>query len=88
MKPLLRIFVVEHCSTCDEARTIATWIERDFPEIMVELVDIGDAEAVVPETVFATPTFMLNNRIVSLGNPHPEEIARLLAEAVHAGYRH
>ena len=88
MKPILRVFVIEHCATCDEARSIAIHIEQEYPEVTVEVVDIGDTEVVVPETVFATPTFMLNNRIVSLGNPYPEEIARVIEEFTVVQYRH
>ena len=88
MKPILKVFVVEQCPTCDEARTIAMQIEQDYPEVMVDVVDIGDTGVVVPETIFATPTFMLNDRVVSLGNPDPEEIGRLIEEAGCAGYKH
>jgi hypothetical protein len=42
---------------------------------------MADPQAIVPEAVFATPTYMLNNRIVSLGNPSPAEVARWAAEA-------
>ncbi len=88
MKPILRVFVIEHCATCDEARALAIQIEQDYPDVTVEVVDIGDTEMAVPETVFATPTYMLNNRIVSLGNPYPEEIARVIEEATAVQYRH
>ena len=88
MKPILRVFVIEHCATCDEARALAIQIDQDYPDVTVEVVDIGDAEVAVPETVFATPTYMLNNRIVSLGNPYPEEIARVIEEATAVQYRH
>jgi hypothetical protein len=81
MKSVLRIFVKEDCSGCDEAQQIATWVEQDFPHLSVELVDIGNPQAVVPESVFATPTYMLNSRIVSLGNPSPAEVARWAANA-------
>jgi hypothetical protein len=76
MKSVLKIFVAEDCSSCIEARAIATRIKQDYPHLVVEVIDISDNDAVVPETIFATPTYMLNNRVVSLGNPKPDEIAR------------
>jgi len=76
MKSVLRIFVKDDCSGCIEAQRVAAWIEQDFPHLRVELVDIGDPQAIVPEAVFATPTYMLNSRIVSLGNPSPAEVTR------------
>ena len=87
MKPVLKVFVIEHCATCDEARSIATRIEQNYPQVTVEVIDIGDTRVIVPETVFATPTFMLNNRIISLGNPYPDEIFKRLDEATITDHR-
>ena len=82
MKPILKVFITEHCPGCSEALDIATRVEQDYPEVTVEIIDIGNTQAIVPDAVFATPTFMLDNRIVSLGTPHPEEIARCVEEAI------
>ena len=82
MKPVLKIFISDNCSGCTEAQRIAAWVTQDFPQLRTELVNIGDPQASVPETVFATPTYMLNNRIVSLGNPAPAEVAGWAARAV------
>ncbi|MEW5961483.1 MAG: thioredoxin family protein [Chloroflexota bacterium] len=75
MKPVLKIFVTEHCSGCVEALRIAAEVSQDYPHLGVEVIDIGAPEVSVPEAVFATPTYMLNHRIVSLGNPSPAEVA-------------
>lgn len=82
MKPVLKVFIAEHCTNCEEACAIATQVARDYSEIVVKIIDIGDMQAVVPETVFAIPTFMLNNRIISLGNPYLREITGLVEEAI------
>lgn len=82
MKPVLKIFIAEHCSTCNETIAIAIRIKHDYPDIGVEIIDIGDAQVTVPEAVFAIPTIMLNDRIVSLGTPHPAEIVRWVEEAI------
>lgn len=81
MKPTLKIFVAKNCPGCDEARVIAGRVEKNYPNINVELIDITSSQAAVPEAVFATPTFMLNNKIVSLGNPSPEQVAHWAEEA-------
>ena len=75
MKPVLRVFIAKHCAGCIEARFVAARIERRFSGITVEIIDIDDPQAIVPEAVFATPTFMLDNRIISLGTPHIDEVA-------------
>ncbi len=75
MKAILKIFVKDNCSGCVQAHQIALWVKRDFPQLKVEIVNIDDPQALVPEAVFATPTYMLNNSIVSLGNPGLLEVA-------------
>lgn len=80
MKSVLRIFVAQDCPGCVEARAIAERIEQDYPNFNVEIIDIADDQKTVPDRIFATPTYMLNNRIVSLGNPRPDEIARWTEE--------
>lgn len=75
MKPILKIFVRDDCFGCVAAQEIAVRVEQDHPQLKVELVNIADPKAIVPETVFATPTYMLDNRIVSLGNPSLVEVA-------------
>jgi thiol-disulfide isomerase/thioredoxin len=81
MKPVLKIFVTEHCPGCREARRIAAEVAQTYPHLGVEVIDLNAPEAIVPEGVFATPTYMLDNRIVSLGNPSPAEVARWAGEA-------
>lgn len=77
MKPVLKIFVADDCHSCVEARAIASRIEQDYPDqLTVEVVDVADNHTVIPDAIFATPTYMLNGRIVSLGNPKPDEIAK------------
>jgi hypothetical protein len=80
MTSILRVFVREECAGCGEARRIAAWVKQAFPKLRVELIDVADPHAMVPEAVFATPTYMLNSHVVSLGNPSPAQIARWAAE--------
>ena len=79
MKPVLKIFVADYCSGCKEALETAESVRQQYPNVLVNVIDITNSSQVVPEAVFATPTYMLNNRVVSLGNPAPEDIARWLA---------
>ena len=80
MKPVLRIFVTETCPGCVEARDTAAQIERDYPNLAVQIVDMDRPTAPIPDEVFATPTYMLNNHVVSLGNPGPDDIAQWAGE--------
>jgi len=80
MKPTLKIFVAETCPGCVEALDTAARIKQNYPNIVVQVVNMDSPTATIPEEVFATPTYMLNNRVVSLGNPGPDDIAQWAKE--------
>lgn len=74
----LRIFVAEDCWSCAEAHRIAVETQARFENIEVVLLDIQSDER--PPSVFATPTYLLNGRVISLGNPRREELWKRLAQ--------
>ncbi len=47
----------------------------------MELVDLSSAQR--PENVFAAPTYLLNGKVISLGNPYPNELRRKLEDALN-----
>lgn len=76
------IYVAEGCHSCVYSREVATNIHRDFPAVRVRLIDISDSAAVRPEIVFATPTYLLNGQVWSLGNPSPQDVQHRLTAAL------
>lgn len=74
----LQIFVTDNCWSCEESRRIAAETEARFEDVEVALLDFDSEER--PPSVFAAPTYLLNGRIVSLGNPWREELWALLAQ--------
>lgn len=70
----LTIYVSRHCEVCRYAYEVAGEIRSRFPHVRVTLVDLETTPEAVPEAVFATPTYLLNGRVWSLGNPSPEKI--------------
>ncbi|MEV2278099.1 hypothetical protein AB0I72_21185 [Nocardiopsis sp. NPDC049922] len=75
--PPLRVFVAPGCPGCARALELAAFVGRRRPAHTVEVVDLTDPGAVVPEAVVGTPAFLAGDRLFALGNPEPE---RLLAE--------
>ena len=77
----LQVYVKRDCQTCDRARKIAQLVDADFASVSVEIVDLGQSEP-PRDDVFAVPTFVLEDRVLSLGNPQEgelhEEITALL----------
>ena len=74
----LDIYISDHCMSCDYAREVAAEIGRKFPEVEIHLIDIETAADPIPDAVFATPTYLLNGRVWSLGNPSAEKISQTL----------
>ena len=70
----LVIYISNHCPLCAYAYLVAEGIQQDFPTVTVRLVNLAETEEAIPEAVFATPTYLLNGRGWSLGNPSPEKI--------------
>lgn len=65
--PILDVFVDGHCWGCDEARALVAKIRQHFPTLCVQLRERQMGKW--PQEVFAVPTYMLNGRVISLGNP-------------------
>jgi hypothetical protein len=51
-----------------------------FPAVRVRVLEL-DKEDDPPAEVFATPTYLLNGRVVFLGNPGQSELHALLEDA-------
>ncbi len=82
--PRLEVYVSSQCLNYDEAVRLAEEAAALFPTVVVRVIDL-DLEVdkgPPPDPVVAVPTYVLNGRVVSLGNPYPEELFARLHEAV------
>jgi hypothetical protein len=74
----LRVYVAPGCVGCRTALSIADAVRQARPEQVVEVVDLSDQPyAPLPAGVVGTPTYLLGDRIISLGNP---DLGQLLDE--------
>ena len=84
MKPL-RVYISASCMVCDRTCQLVAQVRDRRPTYPVDLVDLDQPEAVKPVFIFGTPTYMLGERIISLGNPALQTLLDLLdAEAALA----
>lgn len=81
MTVTLRVYVDRDCWNCQEARALAQEMAAMFPSLRVELIDLEQAGS-RPDTIFATPTFVLNDRVISLGNPSREALCQHILQAL------
>ncbi len=82
----LTVYVERGCTSCHAAREIAERVRDTYPEVAVHVVDLGEVSSdQVPSEVFATPTFFLDDEVVSLGTPAWETLTALLERAPATG---
>jgi hypothetical protein len=74
----LEIVVAPWCPTCAWARALAEEVRAGFPDLEVTVVELDGRQA-PPPGVVATPTYLLDGVVISLGNPRRQDLARLLA---------
>ena len=79
----LTVYLEEGCLGCERARQIADEVERANDTVDVEVLDLAEV-TVVPEAVIAVPAYMLNGRLVFLGNPRLAELSALIDEGLAA----
>ncbi len=72
------IYVTQHCGNCAYAYEVADGIRHQFPHVQVRMIDMANPPEAIPEAVFATPTYLLNGRLWSLGNPSPAKVQETL----------
>jgi hypothetical protein len=67
---VLEIYVMPECIGCKTARGLAAAVRAlALPDLEVSVVDLSEPDVVRPSAVFAVPTYLLDGRIISLGNP-------------------
>lgn len=77
--PLLQVYVAPGCAGCRTALEIVEALRHARPDQRVDVIDISDdPELPLPDGVVGTPTYLLNGRVISLGNPElPELLTKL-----------
>lgn len=74
----LEIVIACDCHGCEQARAIALELREMFPALNVDLIEL-DGQRAVPSGVVATPTYLLDGAVISLGNPRRGELIEALA---------
>lgn len=80
----LRVYITPECFSCEEAVLIAAEITQKFPQIITEIVNLQDPCASKPDCVFAVPTYVLDGRLLSMGNPYREQLFAKITDLLSA----
>lgn len=74
----LEIYVKRDCWPCDRARTLAEAMRSEFPEADIALIDLSSGHGQYRDRVVAVPAYVMDGRVISLGNPDAGELRALL----------
>ncbi len=77
---LLEVYVSDDCPFCREAERIVAELAPEFPGATIRFVDMG--QEILPEEIFAVPTYVINGRVAFLGNPTLGELRSRLGRDV------
>ncbi len=70
---ILEIYVAPDCFGCETARNLASMIlSLGHSDLEVRLLDLSKPDVIRPPVVFAVPTYLLDGRVISLGNPEQD----------------
>ncbi|MCA1674240.1 MAG: thioredoxin family protein [Actinobacteria bacterium] len=85
-RPILRIYVAPGCVGCRTALNLAEAVRQDRPDHPVEVIDLADQPGdPLPPGVIGTPTYLLDDEVISLGNPDLAELLSRLDTAATTG---
>ncbi len=77
---MLDIYVAPDCLGCETARHLASKVlALGLANLDVRLLDLSKPDVIRPPVVFAVPTYVLDGRVISLGNPEQDWLLDLLA---------
>ncbi|MDO8732671.1 MAG: thioredoxin family protein [Actinomycetota bacterium] len=76
--PHLTVLVAEHCAACERTPQVLAVIAALVPGLTVTVIDVDQEPVPAGITLIGTPTYLVEGRVVSLGNPEPRRIADLL----------
>ncbi len=77
----LTVYIADDCWSCAETQRILDDIMPNFPNVLLNVVDMEQEP--MPENVFAVPTYLLDGKIISLGNPTRDALQKRLVSIMN-----
>ncbi len=80
IRRILEIYVAPNCFGCETARHLASRVRAlGRSDLEVRLLDLSEPDVIRPPAVFAVPTYVLDGRVISLGNPEQDWLLEQVA---------
>lgn len=81
----LEVYIEWDCLVCRRSLRLAEHVRQRFPTVDVRIVNVTTERGEHSDLVIATPTFILNGRIFSLGNPSQADLDAAIAALLTQG---
>jgi alkyl hydroperoxide reductase subunit AhpF len=78
----LDIYVDQACPGCAYAQELAVLVRQELPELEVRIFDLALPNIQKPPSVFAVPTYLLNGKTLSLGNPDIRDLVAKIENGI------
>ena len=83
MEPRLDIYIDQACPGCARALELAAQVRETLPRVEVRIFDLARSSIKKPPSVFAVPTYLLDGKTVSLGNPNLQELVSKIEDDIN-----
>ena len=57
-------------------------IAQRFPQLVAEIINLDEPNVQPPDNVFAVPTYVLDGKVLFLGNPYRDQMFARLSAAL------
>lgn len=81
---VLKVVVSTHCIGCEKAMRLSTMVAERFPNISVDVVNLEKELDAKPSHVVAVPAYLLDGKLIFLGNPRREELFNVISKRSNA----
>jgi alkyl hydroperoxide reductase subunit AhpF len=79
----LDIYIDQTCTGCVHAQNLAEVVRQTLPQLEVRIFDLEHPNSKKPSSVFAVPTYMLNGKILALGNPDINDLVAKIEDGLN-----
>jgi hypothetical protein len=71
---MLRVYIASGCPASQISLRLIDRLQTRYPDLPLEVVNVSEPGAVVPDEVFGTPIYTWDDQVLFLGNPSEEAL--------------
>lgn len=75
------VLVSADCPGCAESRRVVAEVLRMRPQTSIEVLDVASGQVPVGVPFVGTPSYVMDGRVISYGNPRPADLLAVIEGA-------